>query len=44
MEKYNWRNRLIIASFGYTGDLSQGQLTVTAQADLKTQVFIPVKV
>ena len=28
MEKYNWRNRLIIACFGYTGDLSQDRLTL----------------
>ena len=28
MEKYNWHNRLIIACFGYSGELSQEQLTL----------------
>lgn len=28
MEKYNWRNRLTIACFGYTGELSQVLLTL----------------
>ena len=28
MEKYNWCNRLIIACFGYTSDLSQARLTL----------------
>ncbi len=28
MEKYSWRNRLVIACFGYTGELSQARLTL----------------
>jgi hypothetical protein len=30
MEKYNWRNRLIIACFDYISDLSQGRLTLNS--------------